>query len=290
MSSKQLPAYNEIEASDWQLIEIIGRGTYGEVFKSKNKIDGTTVAIKVTDINQSKTEEMKTELAVLEKFSSHKNIVRFINAQFVVTVSGIEQLWIITEYCLFGAVSDLSKALICEGSSLDEKFICLFIFDTLKALKYLHDNRVVHRDVKGSNILLSSNGDIKLIDFGVSKQLIDEMAKCHSSVGTPFWMAPEVIACEQQLDYCYDSRCDIWSLGITAIELADGDPPLADQHPMRALFKIPRNPSPTVQRADKWTKIFLDFIRCCLIKDYEKRPFADQLLVHEFFFKNQRRY
>ena len=124
MSSKELSAYNEIEASDWQLVEIIGRGTYGEVFKSKNKVDGRTVAIKVTDINQSKTEEMKTELAVLEKFSNHRNIVKFINAQFVVTVSGMEQLWIITEVCPFSLLEHLSRSHIvlnpiCFVSVLD---------------------------------------------------------------------------------------------------------------------------------------------------------------------------
>ena len=117
--------------------------------------------------------------------------------------------------------------------SLDSGDTLLFVVMVLKVLRV---------DVAMQRFIFLDDDMNKswLIILGVSKQLIDEMAKCHSSVGTPFWMAPEVIACEQQLDYCYDSRCDIWSLGITAIELADGDPPLADQHPMRALFKIPR--------------------------------------------------
>ncbi|MEQ2249608.1 Myosin-IIIb [Ilyodon furcidens] len=111
---------------------------------------------------------------------------------------------------------------------------------TLKGLQHLHNNRIIHRDVKGNNILLTTKGGVKLVDFGVSAQLTSARLRRNTSVGTPFWMAPEVIACEQQYDSSYDARCDVWSLGITAIELADGDPPLAEMHPVKALFKIPR--------------------------------------------------
>uniref|UniRef100_A0A3B3D039 non-specific serine/threonine protein kinase n=1 Tax=Oryzias melastigma TaxID=30732 RepID=A0A3B3D039_ORYME len=153
---------------------------------------------------------------------------------------------------------------------------------TLKGLQHLHNNRIIHRDVKGNNILLTTNGGVKLVDFGVSAQLTSARLRRNTSVGTPFWMAPEVIACEQQYDYSYDARCDVWSLGITAIELADGDPPLADMHPVKALFKIPRNPPPTLRSPDQWCRSFSHFISQCLIKDFEARPSVTHLLEHPF--------
>lgn len=126
----------------------------------------------------------------------------------------------------------------------------------------------------GHNILLTEQGDVKLVDFGVSSHMAATMARRNTSVGTPYWMAPEVIACEQQLDQSYDSRCDIWSVGITAIELAEGDPPLSEIHPMRALFQIPRNPPPRLTKPDAFSPKVAEFIADCLVKDLEQRPFA----------------
>jgi myosin-3 len=140
----------------------------------------------------------------------------------------------------------------------------------------------MHRDIKGHNILLTENGQVKLVDFGVSSHLAATMARRNTSVGTPYWMAPEVIACEQQLDQSYDSRCDVWSLGITAIELAEGDPPLCELHPMRALFQIPRNPPPSLSKPEAYTPLLTDFISECLVKDLEQRPFARELVSHPF--------
>ncbi|XP_028393472.1 myosin-IIIb-like isoform X2 [Dendronephthya gigantea] len=140
----------------------------------------------------------------------------------------------------------------------------------------------MHRDIKGANILLTSNASVKLVDFGVSAQLSNSEARRHSSVGTPYWMSPEVIACDQQFDYTYDARCDVWSLGITAIELADGVPPFAEEHPMRALFKIPRSPPPTVKNPAKCSATFNDFVSKCVIKDFERRPRVPEVLLHKF--------
>ncbi|PSN47190.1 hypothetical protein C0J52_07874 [Blattella germanica] len=149
------------------------------------------------------------------------------------------------------------------------------------ALIYLHSNHCMHRDVKGHNILLTEDARVKLVDFGVSSHLAVTLGRRNTSVGTPYWMAPEVIACEQQLDSSYDSRCDVWSVGITAIELAEGDPPLSDLHPMRALFQIPRNPPPQLSHPEDYTPELLpDFISECLIKDLEQRPFVRELLEH----------
>ncbi|NXT56412.1 MYO3A protein, partial [Pluvianellus socialis] len=167
-----------------------------------------------------------------------------------------------------------------QRTELLVKSSCLHL--TFQGLQHLHENKTIHRDIKGNNILLTTEGGVKLVDFGVSAQLTSTRLRRNTSVGTPFWMAPEVIACEQQLDSSYDARCDAWSLGITAIELGDGDPPLADLHPMRALFKIPRNPPPTLQQPELWSPEFNDFINKCLTKDYEKRPTVSSLLQHDF--------
>ncbi|XP_063566032.1 myosin-IIIa isoform X2 [Gorilla gorilla gorilla] len=165
---------------------------------------------------------------------------------------------------------------------MSEPLIAYILHEALMGLQHLHNNKTIHRDVKGNNILLTTEGGVKLVDFGVSAQLTSTRHRRNTSVGTPFWMAPEVIACEQQLDTTYDARCDTWSLGITAIELGDGDPPLADLHPMRALFKIPRNPPPKLRQPELWSAEFNDFISKCLTKDYEKRPTVSELLQHKF--------
>lgn len=151
-------------------------------------------------------------------------------------------LLLLMQLCTGGSVTDLVQGLRSRNGRLTENQIAYILRETVQALIYLHANHCMHRDIKGHNILLTDDGFVKLVDFGVSSHLAATMARRNTSVGTPYWMAPEVIACEQQLDQSYDSRCDVWSVGITAIELAEGDPPLSDIHPMRALFQIPRNP------------------------------------------------
>lgn len=163
-----------------------------------------------------------------------------------------------------------------------------YCINILQALTHLHVHHCIHRDVKGHNILLTGDGRVKLIDFGVAAHLKDTYARRNTSIGTPYWMAPEVIACERQMDSSYDARCDVWSLGITAIELAEAEPPLADLHPMRALFQIPRNPPPTLTKTHDWSGDFNDFIAECLIKDLDQRPFMVELRQHPFFHKIDR--
>ncbi|CAF4394564.1 unnamed protein product [Rotaria socialis] len=194
----------------------------------------------------------------------------------------IDQLWLAMELCTSGSVTDLAKAILKANQRLDESIIAYIIRETLKALHHLHSNNVVHRDVKGHNILITGDGHIKLIDFGVSAYLNPTNGRRNTSVGTPFFMAPEVIACERQMDYDYDTRADVWSTGITAIEIAEGEPPLADMHPMRALVSIPRNPPPCLRQPQEWSNEFNDFIRQCLIKDFEARPTVTNMLSHPF--------
>ncbi|KAM6278390.1 myosin-IIIa [Spheniscus humboldti] len=266
----------------WEIIETIGKGTYGKVFKVLNKKNGSKAAVKILDPVHDIDEEIEAEYNILKALSDHPNVVKFYGMYYKKDVKNGDQLWLVLELCNGGSVTDLVKGFLKRGERMNELIIAYILREALMGLQHLHENKTIHRDIKGNNILLTTEGGVKLVDFGVSAQLTSTRLRRNTSVGTPFWMAPEVIACEQQLDSSYDARCDAWSLGITAIELGDGDPPLADLHPMRALFKIPRNPPPTLQQPELWSPEFNDFIKKCLTKDYEKRPTVSSLLQHDF--------
>ncbi|VDO93122.1 unnamed protein product [Soboliphyme baturini] len=193
------------------------------------------------------------------------------------------------EYCGAGSVTDLVKC--TKGLSLKEEWIAYICREILRVLQnfhcdiglsHLHSNKVIHRDIKGQNVLLTDNAEVKLVDFGVSAQLDRTVGRRNTFIGTPYWMAPEVIACDENPDATYDSRSDLWSLGITSLEMSEGQPPLCDMHPMRALFLIPRNPPPRLKNPKKWSKKFHSFIETVLVKDYHQRPYTDQLLKHPF--------
>ncbi|XP_056868855.1 myosin-IIIa isoform X7 [Takifugu flavidus] len=266
----------------WEIIETIGKGTYGKVYKVLNKSDGSKAAVKILDPIHDIDEEIEAEYNILKALSDHANVVKFYGMFYKKDVKCGDQLWLALELCNGGSVTDLAKGLLRRGDRMDEAIVAYILHEALMGLQHLHANKTIHRDVKGNNILLTTQGGVKLVDFGVSAQLTNTRLRRNTSVGTPFWMAPEVIACEQQLDSTYDARCDVWSLGITAIELGDGDPPLSDLHPMRALFKIPRNPPPTLHQPELWSDAFNDFICRCLIKDFELRPNVLDLLLHHF--------
>lgn len=183
------------------------------------------------------------------------------------------------EYCGAGSVTDLVKK--TKGNCFKEDWIAYICREVLRGLAHLHAHHVIHRDIKGQNVLLTENAEVKLVDFGVSAQLDRTIGRRNTFIGTPYWMAPEVIACDENPDSTYDYRSDLWSLGITAIEMAEGSPPLCDMHPMRALFLIPRNPPPKL-KSRKWSKKFLNFADNCLIKNYTHRPTTETLLKHSF--------
>uniref|UniRef100_A0A8C9ZLK4 non-specific serine/threonine protein kinase n=1 Tax=Sander lucioperca TaxID=283035 RepID=A0A8C9ZLK4_SANLU len=266
----------------WDIIETIGKGTYGKVYKVLNKLDGSKAAVKILDPIHDIDEEIEAEYNILKALSDHTNVVKFYGMYYKKDVKCGDQLWLVLELCNGGSVTDLAKGMLKRGDRMDEAIIAYILHEALMGLQHLHVNKTIHRDVKGNNILLTTHAGVKLVDFGVSAQLTNTRLRRNTSVGTPFWMAPEVIACEQQLDSTYDARCDVWSLGITAIELGDGDPPLSELHPMRALFKIPRNPPPTLHQPELWSDEFNDFICKCLIKDFELRPHVLDLLQHVF--------
>ncbi|XP_077947216.1 myosin-IIIb isoform X3 [Gasterosteus aculeatus] len=276
-------------SANWDIVETIGKGTYGKVYRVTNKTDGSQAAVKVLDpinhashSNRDVDEEIEAEYNILRSLSNHPNVVKFFGMFYKSDKLSGGQLWLVLELCNGGSVTELIKGLLVRGQRLLEPVISYILCSALLGLQHLHNNRIIHRDVKGNNILLTTEGGVKLVDFGVSAQLTSARLRRNTSVGTPFWMAPEVIACEQQYDYSYDARCDVWSLGITAIELADGDPPLAELHPVKALFKIPRNPSPTLRNPEQWCRSFCHFIGQCLIKDFEARPSVTHLLEHPF--------
>nr|XP_019604661.1 PREDICTED: myosin-IIIa [Rhinolophus sinicus] len=266
----------------WEITETIGKGTYGKVFKVLNKKNGQKAAVKILDPIHDIDEEIEAEYNILKALSDHPNVVKFYGMYFKKDKINGDKLWLVLELCNGGSVTDLVKGFLKKGKRMNEPIIAYILREALMGLQHLHNNKTIHRDIKGNNILLTTEGGVKLVDFGVSAQLTSTWHRRNTSVGTPFWMAPEVIACEQQLDTTYDARCDTWSLGITAIELGDGDPPLADLHPMRALFKIPRNPPPKLRQPEIWSAEFNDFISKCLTKDYEKRPTVSDLLQHKF--------
>ncbi|XP_077952269.1 myosin-IIIa isoform X5 [Gasterosteus aculeatus] len=266
----------------WDIIETIGKGTYGKVYKVLNKLDGSKAAVKILDPVHDIDEEIEAEYNILKALSDHANVVKFFGMYYKKDVKCGDQLWLVLELCNGGSVTDLAKGMLKRGDRMDEAVVAYILHEALMGLQHLHVHKTIHRDVKGNNILLTTHGGVKLVDFGVSAQLTNTRLRRNTSVGTPFWMAPEVIACEQQLDSTYDARCDVWSLGITAIELGDGDPPLSELHPMRALFKIPRNPPPTLHQPELWSDGFNDFICKCLIKDLELRPNVLDLLQHVF--------
>ncbi|KAF2013635.1 Pkinase-domain-containing protein [Aaosphaeria arxii CBS 175.79] len=249
--------------------QCIGGGSFGKVYKGIDRRTGQLVAIKVIDVENAEDE--------VDDIVSEISILSGMNSPYVTKYHGSylhgSDLWIVMEFCSGGSCADLMKP-----GTINEAEIAVIIKELLMGLSYLHEDGKLHRDIKAANVLVGANGQIKLADFGVSGQLSATMTKKNTFVGTPFWMAPEVIR-----QSGYDGKADIWSLGITALELANGEPPYADIHPMKVLFLIPKNPSPALH--GNFSSSFKEFIDLCLRKDPKDRPNAKQLLQHSFIRK-----
>ncbi|KAJ3293462.1 hypothetical protein HK104_004433 [Borealophlyctis nickersoniae] len=283
MSARKFSGITTKEDPDslFELMEHIGTGSYGEVFKARSLSTQDLMAIKIIKLEAGEElDEVLNEVNFLSE-CSHRNVVSYIGCYMKKgTVKGQKHVWIVMEFCGGGSVEAAYKGL--RGPLLETE-ISAIIRESLLGLSFLHSCSKIHRDIKCGNILMTETGEIKIADFGVSTQLTRTFSKRHTFIGTPYWMAPEVITSEQQ-GTAYDYKADIWSLGITAMEMAECSPPMFDMHPMRVLFMIPKLDPPTLKDKAKWSPTFQDFLRVCLEKDPDKRPTADELLqvLHTF--------
>uniref|UniRef100_A0A3Q1CKG2 Mitogen-activated protein kinase kinase kinase kinase n=1 Tax=Amphiprion ocellaris TaxID=80972 RepID=A0A3Q1CKG2_AMPOC len=244
-----------------------------QICEARNVNTGELAAIKVIKLEPGEDFAVVQQEIIMMKDCKHSNIVAYFGSYL-----RRDKLWISMEYCGGGSLQDIYHV----TGPLSESQIAYMSRETLQGLYYLHNKGKMHRDIKGANILLTDNGYVKLADFGVSAQITATLAKRKSFIGTPYWMAPEVAAVERKGGY--NQLCDIWAVGITAIELAELQPPMFDLHPMRALFLMTKSnfQPPKLKDKLKWTNNFHHFVKLALTKNPKKRPTAEKLLQHPF--------
>lgn len=261
------------DSANFDILCRLGEGSYGTVYKAFNKRDNCSVAIKVI--------EDQTEPKHVEALLDEIKFIQECQDEHIVGYKGTYRMGgktcVAMEYCCGGSLTDIMEM---TEDHFEEREIAVIMRETLLGLDYLHSSGKIHRDIKAGNILINENGECKLADFGVSCRVAPGERR-HTMIGTPYWMAPEVVQTRQK-KVGYDFKCDIWSLGITAMELAKGVPPLSDMHPTRVIFRIPFAPAPTLPDPECWSEQFKDFLAKCLEKDQNQRATARQLLRHDF--------
>lgn len=266
--------FDENPEDYWEIIGELGDGAFGKVYKARHRVTNILAAAKICELKgEDDLEDFTVEIDILVE-CKHSNIVDLKEAFFF---EG--KLWMLIEFCEAGAVDGI---MIDLEKPLTEPQIRYLCHEICEGLRFLHAKKVIHRDLKAGNVLLTLDGDVKIADFGVSAKNKHTLQKRDSFIGTPYWMAPEVVLCETYRDNPYDYKADIWSLGITLIEFAQMEPPNNEMNPMRVLLKIQKSDPPSLAQPSKWSKEFKEFLALCLTKDPNQRPTSEELLKHPF--------
>ncbi|KAK9870541.1 hypothetical protein WA026_008103 [Henosepilachna vigintioctopunctata] len=262
----------------FKLDEVIRVSSFGKTYIAKDTQESDRlVVVKIQEITALNEKYLKDECKLLRDVSSHPNIIDFYEIFCIKN-----ELMIVTEYCEGGPILKIVNDLLEKNRRMKEEHIAHILKEVVKASSYLHEKHIIHRDIKASNIFLTKNGEVKIGGFGLSISLASTFGRSSSAIGSPDWMAPEVIQAKDAESLNYDNRSDVWSVGITAIELGDGKTPFKDMHPTRVLFQVVRNPPPTLYRTSNWSENYNDFIAECLVKNPEHRPYMTELMGHPF--------